>query len=87
MTTQRPVAGLLLDFGGVISKTTFENLERVERGLGLDAGTLSWRGPLDPDTDPLWRDMLADGSRSGAIGKRARPRSVRLSGSSGISAS
>lgn len=60
MTTQCPVAGLLLDFGGVISKTTFENLERVERGLGLNAGTLRWRGPLDPDTDPLWRDMLAD---------------------------
>ena len=23
-------------------------------------GTLRWRGPFDPDSDPLWRDMLAD---------------------------
>ena len=40
----------MLDFGGVISKSTFENLERIERGFGLDAGTLNWRGPFDPDT-------------------------------------
>ena len=49
----------MLDFGCVISKTMFENVELVERGLGLDAGTLSWRGPFDLDSDPLWRDMLA----------------------------
>jgi putative hydrolase of the HAD superfamily len=54
-----PVVALMLDFGCVISKTTFENIERVEQGLGIKPGTLTWRGPFDPDGDPLWRDMLA----------------------------
>ena len=59
MTKREPISALMLDFGCVISKTMFENVELVERGLGLDAGTLSWRGPFDLDSDPLWRDMLA----------------------------
>jgi putative hydrolase of the HAD superfamily len=58
MTKQETISALMLDFGCVISKTMFENMELVERGLGLDVGTLRWRGPFDLDTDPLWRDML-----------------------------
>lgn len=57
--TDRPYAALLLDFGCVIAKSVFEIIEPFERGLGLAPGTLPWRGPLDLDTDPLWRAMLA----------------------------
>jgi putative hydrolase of the HAD superfamily len=59
MAKQEPLSALMLDFGCVISKTMFENMELVERGLELDAGTLRWRGPFNLDSDPLWRDMLA----------------------------
>lgn len=51
---------LVLDFGGVISKTVFETHDQSERALGLPAGTLTWRGPFDPASDALWRDMQAD---------------------------
>jgi len=57
--TDRPYSALLLDFGCVIAKSVFEIIEPFERGLGLAPGTLAWRGPLDLDTDPLWRAMLA----------------------------
>ncbi|MBY5371060.1 HAD-IA family hydrolase [Rhizobium leguminosarum] len=50
---------LVLDFGGVISKTLFETHDLSERALNLAAGTLTWRGPFDVETDPLWRDMQA----------------------------
>jgi putative hydrolase of the HAD superfamily len=52
--------GLLLDFGGVISVTLFERHAMSEQALGLPAGTLTWRGPFDPEGDPLWAEMLAD---------------------------
>lgn len=51
---------LVLDFGGVISRTLFETHDITERALGLPAGTLTWRGPFDPAHDPLWREMQAD---------------------------
>ena len=51
---------LILDFGGVISKTLFETHAETEAALGLRPGTLTWRGPFEPDSDPLWQDMLAD---------------------------
>jgi putative hydrolase of the HAD superfamily len=51
---------LVLDFGGVISRTLFETHATTERALGLPAGTLTWRGPFDPASDPLWREMQAD---------------------------
>lgn len=51
---------LILDFGGVISRTLFETHELSERALGLPRGTLQWRGPFDPEHDALWRDMQAD---------------------------
>jgi putative hydrolase of the HAD superfamily len=55
-----PARALILDFGGVVSRTLFETHDVTERALGLPAGTLAWRGPFDPDGDPLWRSMLAD---------------------------
>jgi putative hydrolase of the HAD superfamily len=51
--------GLILDFGGVISRTLFETHGATEAALGLPAGTLTWRGPFDPASDPLWRSMQA----------------------------
>ena len=46
---------LVLDFGGVISRTLFETHALTEQALGLPAGTLTWRGPFDLESDPLWR--------------------------------
>lgn len=51
---------LVLDFGGVISRTLFETHALSEQALGLAPGTLAWRGPFDPAGDALWRDMQAD---------------------------
>ncbi len=51
---------LVLDFGGVVTKTLFETHELTEAALGLAPGTLTWRGPFDPAGDPLWRAMQAD---------------------------
>jgi putative hydrolase of the HAD superfamily len=56
---------LILDFGGVISRTLFETHAASERALGLPPGTLTWRGPFDPASDALWRDM-----QSGRISER-----------------
>ncbi len=50
---------LILDFGGVISRTLFETHADSERALGLPAGTLTWRGPFEPEHDALWRSMQA----------------------------
>ena len=51
---------LVLDFGGVISRTLFETHAETEAALGLAPGTLTWRGPFDPASDPLWQAMQAD---------------------------
>lgn len=51
---------LLLDFGAVISRTIFETHAHTERVIGLAPGTLTWLGPIDPQTDPLWRAMIAN---------------------------
>ena len=51
---------LVLDFGGVVTRTLFETHALTEKALGLAAGTLTWRGPFDPDSDPLWQSMQAD---------------------------
>jgi putative hydrolase of the HAD superfamily len=48
---------LVLDFGGVISKTLFETHALTEAALGLPPNTLSWRGPFAIETDPLWASM------------------------------
>ncbi|QPC89785.1 HAD family hydrolase [Mesorhizobium sp. INR15] len=51
---------LVLDFGGVVTRTLFETHDLTEQALGLKPGTLQWRGPFDPGSDPLWRSMQAD---------------------------
>lgn len=51
---------LVLDFGGVISRTMFETHDLTEAALGLPPGTLQWRGPFDPAGDALWQAMQAD---------------------------
>ena len=50
---------LVLDFGGVISKTLFETHALSEAALGLAPDSLTWRGPFDPAGDPPWRAMQA----------------------------
>lgn len=50
---------LILDFGGVVTRTMFETHDITERALGLAPGTITWRGPFDTATDPLWRSMQA----------------------------
>ncbi len=51
---------LVLDFGGVISRTLFETHPMTEQALGLPPGSLRWRGPFDPESDPLWVAMQRD---------------------------
>lgn len=51
--------GLILDFGAVITKLPFEALDLIEDGFGLKRGSLDWRGPIEPERDPLWRDVVA----------------------------
>lgn len=48
---------LILDFGGVVTRTLFETHSVTEKALGLAAGTLDWQGPFDTSTDPLWVSM------------------------------
>ena len=55
-----PAEALILDFGGVISRTMFETHAATEKALGLAAGTLTWQGPFAPEADPLWLSMQAD---------------------------
>lgn len=50
---------LVLDFGGVVTRTLFETHAATEAALGLPAGSLAWRGPFDPASDPLWQSMQA----------------------------
>ena len=50
---------LILDFGGVVTHTPFETHDVTERALGLAGGTLTWRGPFDVPSDPLWARMQA----------------------------
>ena len=53
------IRGLFLDFGSVVMKSFFETRRETERELGLQPGILTWSGPFDPDSDPLWQRMLA----------------------------
>ena len=54
MTSDR---ALILDFGGVVTRTLFETHDITERTLGLPQGSLTWLGPFDTATDPLWMKM------------------------------
>lgn len=60
MTTSPTPRALLLDFGSVISVSVFERHRQTERTLNLPADSLTWLGPLAPQTDPLWGAMLRD---------------------------
>lgn len=51
---------LVLDFGGVVTKTMFETHAQTEAALGLGQGVLTWRGPFAPEADPLWQKMQKD---------------------------
>ncbi|ABQ62581.1 hypothetical protein H721_03207 [Brucella ovis IntaBari-2006-46-332] len=52
---------LILDFGGVVTRTLFETHDITERALGLPAGSLGWKGPFDPSTDPrAYEQVLAE---------------------------
>ncbi|HPY40581.1 MAG TPA: HAD-IA family hydrolase [Thiolinea sp.] len=55
-----PAQALVLDFGGVISRTLFETHAQTEAALGLAAGTLMWQGPFNPAQDTLWQAMQRD---------------------------
>ncbi len=48
---------LILDFGGVVTRTLFETHDLTERALGLPPGTLTWMGPFQPESDGLWQAM------------------------------
>ena len=49
---------LVLDFGGVISRTMFETHDLTEKALGLAPRTLTWMGPFAAEgADPLWQSM------------------------------
>lgn len=50
---------LILDFGGVVTRTLFETHDLTERALGLPPGTLDWQGPFHPAEDALWQRMQA----------------------------
>ncbi len=56
---------LILDFGGVVTRTLFETHDMTERTLGLPPGTLTWAGPFHPESDGLWQAM-----QRGAITER-----------------
>lgn len=76
-----PPRGLLLDFGAVISRSLFECHRDTERQLGLPAGTLTWLGPLDPSTDPLWRALQRQQISERDYWRCARASSARRSAS------
>ncbi len=50
---------LLLDFGGVCLLNPVELHSYAETRLGLEPGSLTWLGPIDPSTDELWQRMIA----------------------------
>jgi putative hydrolase of the HAD superfamily len=46
---------LLLDFGGVMTRTLFECHAEIEEHFALPRGGFPWRGALEPARDELWR--------------------------------
>jgi putative hydrolase of the HAD superfamily len=57
---QPPPKALLLDFGSVMSVSVFERHRETEIELGLTPGSLTWMGPIAPETDALWQAMQRD---------------------------
>ena len=64
LAADAPYEVLLLDFGGVCLVNPVELHARAEAALGLPAGTFTWLGPVAPETDPLWQEMVAGGGLS-----------------------
>jgi putative hydrolase of the HAD superfamily len=64
--TARQYRALLLDFGTVIQKSFFETRVDIEKLLRIPPRTLTWAGPFDPGSDPLWREVV-----SGAFPERS----------------
>ena len=60
MISTSSVKAIIFDFGGVISRTLFETHAQPEATLGLAPNSLTWLGPFNTETDPLWREMQAD---------------------------
>lgn len=60
MTYTTAIRAIIFDFGGVVSRTLFETHALTEAALDLAPGSLTWQGPFDPVSDPLWRSMQAD---------------------------
>lgn len=50
---------LLLDFGGVCLLNPVELHSLTESRLGLAPGTFDWLGPIAPETDSLWQQMIS----------------------------
>lgn len=71
---------LLLDFGGVCILSPVELHRHTERALGLPERTLTWMGPVDPSTDPLWRALLANELSERAYWQRRAEEVGRLAG-------
>lgn len=61
-----PAKGLVLDFGGVLTRSFFETRSQFEALLGLPRDTFRWRGPFDPLSDRLWSRFLAGELTEGA---------------------
>lgn len=60
MISTSSAKAIIFDFGGVISRTLFETHAQTEATLGLAPNSLTWLGPFNTETDPLWREMQAD---------------------------
>lgn len=83
MSGERPFDGLLLDFGGVLVRYPFELHPLVEARYGLPPGTLTWLGPYDPATDPLWRDLQDERISEPDYWRRRAEETERRAGRSG----
>ena len=62
--SSRPFDVLLLDFGGVCLLNPAELHHVVEAHFGLATGSLTWRGPLDPQGDDLYAQSIGEGGIS-----------------------
>ena len=60
MEKAKGLKGVILDFGGVISRTLFETHALTEVALGLPKKSLKWLGPFDVSSDSLWQSMQSD---------------------------
>jgi len=67
----------------VVLVTPFELHRVVEARYGLPAGALTWRGPYDPENDPLWQDVQAGRLSERDYWRRRAEETERLAGRRG----